>query len=76
MYHSEAQVKTVPADRVVTPEVVAKAALFLADPVSEFVNGKSLIIADGAFRGSWPGHAFFPPRPAFNRSRSFFELMR
>jgi 3-oxoacyl-[acyl-carrier protein] reductase len=50
MYDLEAHGKTVPAGRVATPEDVANAALFLADPVSEFVNGESLIVDGGAFR--------------------------
>jgi NAD(P)-dependent dehydrogenase (short-subunit alcohol dehydrogenase family) len=50
MYDLEAHGKTVPAGRVATPEDVANAALFLADPASEFVNGESLIVDGGAFR--------------------------
>lgn len=40
----------IPAGRVGTPEDVANAALFLADPASEYVNGESLIVDGGSFR--------------------------
>jgi len=49
-YDREAYSESIPAGRVGTPEDVANAALFLADPASEYINGESLIVDGGSFR--------------------------
>ncbi|MWG33410.1 SDR family oxidoreductase [Halomarina oriensis] len=50
MYDLDEHGERVPLGRVATPEDVARAALFLADPAASFVNGESLIVDGGAFR--------------------------
>lgn len=49
-YDREAYSESTPVGRVGTPEDVANAALFLADPASEYINGESLIVDGGSFR--------------------------
>lgn len=39
-----------PAGRVGTPEDIARAALFLADPANDFISGENLVIDGGMTR--------------------------
>ena len=50
MYDPDAHAETIPMGRVATPDDVANAALFLADPDSSYVNGDSLLVDGGAVR--------------------------
>jgi 3-oxoacyl-[acyl-carrier protein] reductase len=61
----QALVDTIPIGRAGTPEDIARAALFLASPLAEFVTGEVLSVDGGSGTGrTWLPYSGAGPRPA------------